>query len=97
MATYVSSARTSLNELQRVVDTHAISSADGRCMVCHLVGPCQPLEEALGELTRWHQLPRRRAGATRPELINARRVTGVRNGLGGTGSYRPRHHSRDAQ
>lgn len=109
MSVYVSTARGPLENLQRVVDEHAISSANARCVVCDVEGPCEPRQKALGDLAKWHQLPRRRAGATRPELINARRLTGagVGRGFGSTeasvlserrtASYQPRHHSGDTR
>jgi hypothetical protein len=74
VATYTSATRQQLDHVQGVVDVHAISSADGRCVRCAVEGPCLALRDALYVLATWHQLPRRRAGATRPELVGARRV-----------------------
>jgi hypothetical protein len=71
VATYTSATRQQLDHVQGVVDVHAISSADGRCAVAR---PWLALRDALYVLATWHQLPRRRAGATRPELVGARRV-----------------------
>ena len=74
MAVYVSSSRRPLEELRAVVDVHAVASVDGQCVQCQVDGPCAARSAALTELALWHQLPRRLAGATRPELIGARRV-----------------------
>jgi hypothetical protein len=74
MSTYTSTARRTIEQIQAVVDHHPISSADGRCVVCEVEGPCWPRHDALRALAAWHQLPRRRPGATRPQLIGARRV-----------------------
>lgn len=74
MGTYGSATRRQLDHVQGVIDAHAISSADGRCVECAVAGPCVVRRDALYMLATWHQLPRRRAGATRPELIGARRV-----------------------
>lgn len=74
MATYASAVRHRLDDVQRVLAEHAISSGTGRCVRCNVEGPCLPRTDALYVLATWHQLPRRPAGATRPELIGARRV-----------------------
>jgi hypothetical protein len=74
VAVYVSSSRRPLEELRAVVDVHAVSSVDGQCVRCEVDGPCAARSAALTELALWHQLPRRLAGATRPELIRARHV-----------------------
>ena len=74
MSVYVSASRRSIDDIQGVVDLHPISSADGRCIRCAVDGPCPTRAHALVELAHRHQLPRRRAGATRPELIGARQV-----------------------
>jgi hypothetical protein len=74
MTVYASASRRSIDELQNFLDLHAISSADGRCVRCKVEGPCEARAGALRELGARHQLPRRRAGATRPELIGARKV-----------------------
>jgi hypothetical protein len=71
---YTSSSKMSFESIQEIVDVHAISSSNGRCVTCETKGPCGPRSDALEELARWHQLPRRRVGATRPELVNARRL-----------------------
>lgn len=74
VSVYVSTTRKPLDDVQNVIGDHAINSADGRCVRCKVEGPCRSARDALRQLAAWHQLPRRRAGATRPELIGARRV-----------------------
>lgn len=59
---------------QNVLERHAVSSADGRCLGCRSTGPCAQREAAVLVFTRTLRLPSRRPGATRPELIGARRV-----------------------
>jgi hypothetical protein len=63
-----------LTAAQRVLDEHVTSSASGLCQRCHLVGPCPANEKAAATFARYGRLPRRAPGATRPELINARRL-----------------------
>jgi hypothetical protein len=63
-----------VDQAQVILDRHIISSADGRCLACHLPGPCPQREAAARTFTASLRLPRRTPGATRPELINARRV-----------------------
>jgi hypothetical protein len=79
MSVYMSASRRTIDEIQSVVDLHAVSSADGRCVRCAVEGPCPARATALRELDHRDELPRRRAGATRPELIGARSVL-VRQG-----------------
>lgn len=59
---------------QVALERHAVSSADGRCLSCGTAGPCASREAAVLVFTRSLRLPSRRPGATRPELIGARRV-----------------------
>jgi hypothetical protein len=68
-----------LAEAQRTLNTHATSSATGRCLTCGTPGPCYKRENAVGIFSRTLRLPRRHPGATRPELMGARRIDG--NGL----------------
>ncbi|WP_236647943.1 hypothetical protein [Micromonospora sicca] len=63
-----------LTVAQQVLDDHVTSSASGYCLRCHLVGPCPTSEQAAATFARYGRLPRRTPGATRPELINARRL-----------------------
>jgi hypothetical protein len=74
MGVYTSDAPATPADAQRMVDAHPVSSGDGRCQECAVVGPCVARVVALSVLAQHRQLPRRRAGATRPELIGLRRV-----------------------
>jgi hypothetical protein len=58
---------------QRTLDTHVVSSV-GRCLSCGIPGPCRPRAFAEAIFFRSWRLPRRHPGATRPELLGARRV-----------------------
>ena len=72
MTTYHGGAQ--VDHAQAVLDQHVISSADGRCLACQLPGPCPQREAAARAFAASLRLPRRSPGATRPELINARRI-----------------------
>ncbi len=63
-----------INQAQAVLEQHATSSADGLCVACRLPGPCVQYERAAAVFALAWRLPRRVPGATRPELVNARRV-----------------------
>ncbi len=63
-----------LDLAQYVLDQHVTSFADGRCRECGAPGPCLRRVTASSVFTRHHRLPRRVPGATRPELVNARRI-----------------------
>jgi hypothetical protein len=71
---YATTAEQRLAEAQRILDTHITSSANGRCMGCGRPGPCPERERAVRIFSRTLRLPLRRPGATRPELVSARRV-----------------------
>ena len=71
---YATTAEAQLAEAQRLLDTHITSSATGRCLTCGTFGPCYKRETAVVIFSRSLQLPRRQPGATRPELVGARRV-----------------------
>jgi hypothetical protein len=47
---YTSSSKMSFESIQEIVDVHAISSSDGRCVTCETKGPCGPRSDALEEL-----------------------------------------------
>jgi hypothetical protein len=59
---------------QEVLDQHLVSSATGLCLVCGVPGPCRRRETAAALFFVSLRLPRRTPGATRPELLGARRV-----------------------
>ncbi len=74
--TYYGSEAAQLAEAQRTLDTHVTSSATGRCIECGTLGPCRLRENAVETWSRAvYRLPRRRPGATRPELIGARHMS----------------------
>lgn len=75
---YATSADQQLSQAQRVLDTHVTSSATGRCLECGTSGPCWRRESAVVVFSRALRLPIRQPGASRPELINARRVPASR-------------------
>jgi hypothetical protein len=71
---YAASSAQQLSAAQTTLDTHVTSSATGRCLACGSQGPCWRRERAVAVFSRSLRLPLRRAGASRPELINARPV-----------------------
>jgi len=71
---YATTAEDRLAQAQRTLDRHITSSANGRCIECGRPGPCPIRETAVVVFARTLRLPLRRPGATRPELIKARRV-----------------------
>jgi hypothetical protein len=78
VSTYASS-RQPFEHLQAVLDLHAISTVTGLCLTCGVRGPCAALYEALNDMNVWRHLPRRRVGATQPELIDGRRLNRPRS------------------
>lgn len=66
--------REAYREAQTVLDRHVTSSVNGRCMECDALGPCYRREAAVSIMARYLWLPLRTPGASRPELIGARRV-----------------------
>jgi hypothetical protein len=63
-----------IDHAQAALDRHAVSSADGLCVTCKVLGPC-PAHEAAAKVFRLSaRLPQRRPGATRPELLGAKRT-----------------------
>lgn len=63
---------TQIDRAQAVLDRHTVSSADGMCVTCKLPDPCPEREAAAKVFTSSARLPRRRPGATRPDLLDAR-------------------------
>ncbi|WP_412102732.1 hypothetical protein [Plantactinospora sp. KLBMP9567] len=63
-----------IDRAQTTLERHAVSSADGLCLTCGVPGPCVEHEQAAKVFMFALRLPRRVPGATRPELIGARRV-----------------------
>jgi hypothetical protein len=70
---YAMAADDQLAEAQRTLDTHTVGST-GFCLTCGILGPCRPRMSAESIFYRSLRLPRRHPGATRPELLGARRV-----------------------
>jgi hypothetical protein len=67
---YLSSAALEqVNEAQDVMAIHAVFASTEKCVVCGVTAPCDPRSNALRALRRYGLLPKRRPGATRPELI----------------------------
>ncbi|MFI6162586.1 hypothetical protein ACIA59_21885 [Micromonospora haikouensis] len=71
MTTYHGGDR--IDHAQAALDRHAVSSGDGRCVACKVLGPCTENEAATKVFLLSARLPRRQPGATRPELIGAGR------------------------
>lgn len=67
-------AEQQLARAQHTLDTHITSSTTGRCLVCDIPGPCYQRENAVVIFSRTLRLPHRQPGATRPELVGARRI-----------------------
>ncbi|MDT4993081.1 MAG: hypothetical protein QOH97_2973 [Actinoplanes sp.] len=63
-----------IDHAQAVLDRHAVSSGDGLCVTCGVLGPCPEHEAAAKVFSRSAHLPQRRPGATRPELLGANRT-----------------------
>jgi len=72
-AYYAMAADDRLAEAQRTLTAHTVSSI-GFCVTCKVLGPCRPRELAESIFYRSLRLPRRHPGASRPELLGARRV-----------------------
>jgi hypothetical protein len=73
---YATVADEHLAAAQRTLDSHITSSVTGRCLACGSFGPCVRRESAVRVFSRSPRLPMRRPGATRPELVGARLVSG---------------------
>jgi hypothetical protein len=63
-----------VDDAQSTLDTHVVVLATGLCLGCGEPGPCP--ERVRAELVFRHslRLPRRTPGASRPEIVGARRV-----------------------
>jgi hypothetical protein len=69
---YSAAATRPLPDLLAVVDEHPVA-LNGVCIGCGTHG-CANRYGALHALAIGHHLPRRRPGATRPELVGAHRI-----------------------
>jgi hypothetical protein len=65
---------TQIDHAQAMLDRHAVSSGDGLCVECKTLGPCAAHEAAVKVFALSARLPQRRPGATRPELLGAKRT-----------------------
>ena len=63
-----------IDQAQAALDEHTVSSGDGLCVTCKVLGPCPDREAAAKVFTLSPRLPQRRPGATRPELLGAKRA-----------------------
>jgi hypothetical protein len=72
MSTYSGGLR--VDRAQEVLEQHAVSSASGLCLACGVPGPCDEHVAATKVFTLSARLPRRRPGATHPELVGAKRA-----------------------
>jgi len=66
---------------QDLFDAHPVSSVDDRCLLCDGAAPCRYRQAALHVITRYGCLPRRRRGATRPELVHPVNAQASRSGF----------------
>ena len=62
-----------IDRAQAILDRHTVSSGDGLCVGCRVLGPCSEHIAAARVFRSSARLPRRRPGATRPELLAAKR------------------------
>lgn len=63
-----------LAHAQLVLDVHVMVLADGSCLGCGTALPCAVRNATAEVFVRHGRLPRRRPGASRPELVGARSV-----------------------
>lgn len=73
-APYVSASAPVLHRAQETLDVHVTNVASGRCVACGELGPCRAWEAAVAVFARAQVLPRRVPAASRPELLDRRRV-----------------------
>jgi hypothetical protein len=59
---------------QRLLDAHALVLPDGVCRLCGTSGSCGYRDAAQAAFAWYRRLPVRRPGASRPELVSARRM-----------------------
>jgi hypothetical protein len=71
---FAGTAEKALRAAQDLLNAHVTSSGTGRCLECDVPGPCPRRENAVVIFSRTLRLPKRLPGASRPELVGARRV-----------------------
>lgn len=64
----------SIDRGQAVVERHTMSSADGRCLTCGVLGPCPDQERAARVFALVLRLPRRVPWLTQPHLVGVPRA-----------------------
>jgi hypothetical protein len=69
------SAAVQLEQAQRLLDAHVMALNTGLCRLCGTLDSCDYRDAASATFARYRRLPRRRPGASRPELVGARRLT----------------------
>jgi hypothetical protein len=63
-----------LDQAQRLLDAHVMTLNTGACRLCGTLNSCGYRDAASAVFARYRRLPRRRPGASRPQLVGARRV-----------------------
>ena len=72
MSVYIGqTARRHVASAQQMLDVHVIGLM-GRCLGCGEEAPCALHETAALAIRRYGSLPRRRPGASHPELVDVR-------------------------
>lgn len=64
-----SAAKDAVRQAQTVLDEHTPVGLGEQCAACGAAGPCAQRRAAIRLLGRYQQLPHRKPGATRPDLI----------------------------
>jgi hypothetical protein len=64
-----------LDRAQRLLDAHVTVLPDGACRLYGITESCEYRAVAHATFARYRRLPQRRPGASRPELMGARRVS----------------------
>jgi hypothetical protein len=63
-----------LDQAQRLLDAHVMVLNSGTCRLCGTRNSCGYRDAASAIFARYRRLPRRRPGASQPEMVGARRV-----------------------
>lgn len=61
--------RQRLDSAQAVIEAHLRTNAAGRCLSCGEPSPCTVITDANATFARYGRLPRRKPGATVPDLL----------------------------
>jgi hypothetical protein len=65
-----------LDQAQRLLDAHVLVLNTGACRLCGTMNSCGYRDAASSTFARYRALPRRRPGASQPQLVGTRRVAG---------------------